>query len=207
MTRSSARPVSSNAPRPQAITRRLLVADEERRVGGRVVVVEQLEEEAEAALRAACGRLAETRVAIRGSGARAAARADEVGGPSAPARRVGVARSALRRRQSDAVDPEARDQRRLACARRLEAQVLVGARRRGAPARRALDQPALQQVGLVDVLDRVGLLADADRERREADGPAARTPCRARRGCRGRAGRARARRPPAARARRPRPAR
>ena len=45
--------------------------------------------------------------------------------------------------------------------------------RRGATARRALEEAALEQVGLVDVLDGVLLLADGDGERREADGPAA----------------------------------
>ena len=51
--------------------------------------------------------------------------------------------------------------------------MLEGARGRGAPARRALDQSALEQVGLVDVLDRVLLLPDRDRERRQADRAAA----------------------------------
>ena len=37
------------------------------------------------------------------------------------------------------------------------------------PARRALEEAELEQVRLVDVLDRVGLLAERDRERREAD--------------------------------------
>ncbi len=44
-------------------------------------------------------------------------------------------------------------------------------RGRGPAASGALDQPLLQQVGLVHVLDRVLLLADRDRERREPDGP------------------------------------
>src|SRR5438552_13148852 len=35
-----------------------------------------------------------------------------------------------------------------------------------------LQEPQLQQVGLVDVLDGLGLLADARRERRQADRPA-----------------------------------
>ena len=51
----------------------------------------------------------------------------------------------------------------------LEPEVRVGGRRRGAPARRALEHAQLEQVGLVDVLDRVLLLADGDRERREPD--------------------------------------
>ena len=37
------------------------------------------------------------------------------------------------------------------------------------PTRRALDEPELEQVRLVDVLDRLGLLAQRDRERREPD--------------------------------------
>ena len=44
-------------------------------------------------------------------------------------------------------------------------------RGRAAAARRALDEAALEQVGLVDVLDGVGLLVDGDGERREPDGP------------------------------------
>src|SRR5262245_51783974 len=56
---------------------------------------------------------------------------------------------------------------------RLEAEVAEGVRRRHAPARRALQEPALEQVGLVDVLDRVLLLLHGDRERREPDRAAA----------------------------------
>ena len=41
------------------------------------------------------------------------------------------------------------------------------------PARRALEEAELEQVRLVDVLDRVGLLAERDGERREADRAAA----------------------------------
>src|ERR1700749_2068513 len=63
----------------------------------------------------------------------------------------------------------ASEQRRAARARfgALQAEVREGRGGRRAPAPRALDQPFLQQVGLVDVLDRVLLLADGDRERRE----------------------------------------
>src|SRR4051812_23962022 len=57
----------------------LLVADEERRVGGRVVVVEQLEDEAEAALRAAARAVAEAGRALAGDAAVTAVGADEVG--------------------------------------------------------------------------------------------------------------------------------
>src|SRR3712207_2423305 len=42
-----------------------------------------------------------------------------------------------------------------------------------APARRALEEAALEQVGLVDVLDRVRLLAHRDREGRQPDRAAA----------------------------------
>ena len=72
--------------------------------------------------------------------------------------------------------------------------MLARARRGGAPARRALEEPALQQVGLVDVLDRVGLLADRDRERGQARPGRRRTACRRRRAGRGRGGPGRARR-------------
>ena len=41
------------------------------------------------------------------------------------------------------------------------------------PARGPLEEPELQEVRLVDILDRVGLLAERDRERREPDGTAA----------------------------------
>ena len=64
MTCSSPRPVSSNEPRPQAMIAAVLVGHEERGVRRRVVVVEQLEEEAEAAVRAALGLAAEARVAL-----------------------------------------------------------------------------------------------------------------------------------------------
>src|SRR5262249_21374557 len=57
--------------------------------------------------------------------------------------------------------------------RRFEAEVGEGMRCRDAAAGRALEEAALQQVGLVDVLDRVLLLADGDRQGRQADGAAA----------------------------------
>ena len=56
---------------------------------------------------------------------------------------------------------------------RLEPEVAEGALGGAAAARRPLEQAALEQVGLVDVLDRVRLLADRDGERREPDGAAA----------------------------------
>ena len=62
-----------------------------------------------------------------------------------------------------------------------------GVRRRAAAARRALEEAALEQVGLVDVLDRVRLLADGDGERRETDRAAAEASRRSSRGSRGRA--------------------
>src|SRR5689334_12652370 len=52
--------------------------------------------------------------------------------------------------------------------RALYAQVLESRRGGHAPAGSALDEPALEQVGLVDVLDRVGLLGHRDRERGQA---------------------------------------
>src|SRR4051794_9495905 len=55
----------------------------------------------------------------------------------------------------------------------LEAQVGEGVGRRDAAAGGSLEQAALEEVGLVDVLDRVLLLPHRDRERREADGSAA----------------------------------
>jgi hypothetical protein len=55
----------------------LLVGREERRVGRRVVVVEQLEQEAEAAVRAAAGLAAEPGVALGLGRAAGALRADE----------------------------------------------------------------------------------------------------------------------------------
>ena len=54
-------------------------------------------------------------------------------------------------------------------ARTLDAHVLERGRGGDPPARGALDEPLLEQVGLVDVLDRVGLLADRDRQRGQAD--------------------------------------
>ena len=49
----------------------------------------------------------------------------------------------------------------------------VGVRGRAAAPRRALDEAALQQVGLVDVLERVLLLLHRDRERGQPDRAAA----------------------------------
>src|SRR4051794_15478160 len=57
--------------------------------------------------------------------------------------------------------------------RGLEAHVGEGVRGGDAAAGGALEQAALEQVGLVDILDRVLLLADRDGERGEADGAAA----------------------------------
>ena len=54
-------------------------------------------------------------------------------------------------------------------------EVLEAALGEHAAARRALDQALLQQVGLVDVLDRVLLLVDRDGQGREPDRAAART--------------------------------
>ena len=76
--------------------------------------------------------------------------------------------------------------------RRLEPEVAKGVHRRAAAPRRALEEAALEQVGLVDVLDRVGLLLHGDRERGEADRAAGEALADDRRGSRGRCGRARA---------------
>jgi hypothetical protein len=54
-----------------------LVADEERGIGSRVVVVEQFEQEAEAAFAAAARLVAEALLAVRRTRALAAVRADE----------------------------------------------------------------------------------------------------------------------------------
>ena len=62
--------------------------------------------------------------------------------------------------------------RRASPRRRRRADVRAAELRDRAPARRALDEAELQQVRLVDVLDRVRLLAERRGERREADRPA-----------------------------------
>ena len=67
-------------------------------------------------------------------------------------------------------------------------------------ARGALQEAELEQVGLVDVLDRLGLLAERDRERRETDRARRRTSPRPPRAARGRTARAPTRRSRAARA-------
>src|SRR4051812_5790912 len=56
---------------------------------------------------------------------------------------------------------------------RLEPEVAVGPFGRAAAPGRPLEQATLEQVGLVDVLDRVRLLGDGDGERGEADRAAA----------------------------------
>src|SRR3989441_2098810 len=69
--------------------------------------------------------------------------------------------------------------RRVPRPRALEERLLVGRGadvraaepRHHAPPRGALDEPELEQVGLVDVLDRVRLLTERDGERREPDRP------------------------------------
>src|SRR5215213_10148694 len=63
--------------------------------------------------------------------------------------------------------------------RRLETE--MGPRPRGGAAspRGALEQSPLQEIGLVDVLDRVRLLPHRDGQRGEADGPAAEVPAQA----------------------------
>ena len=51
--------------------------------------------------------------------------------------------------------------------------MLVRGRCRHPAPRRAHEQPALDEKGLVDVLDRLGLLTNPDRKCRQSDGPAA----------------------------------
>ncbi len=121
--------------------------------------------------------------AIGCGGAVPAVGADEVMGHESPRRKGRGSAACMRRRtggrdgQNNADSPGA-----------LEPQMLVGAGGRCAASRRAPQQPALQQVGLVDVLDRVGLLADRDGECRQARRGRRRRSCRARRECRGPAG-------------------
>src|SRR6185295_3625447 len=62
-----------------------------------------------------------------------------------------------------------RSEKRPNALRRRQAQVLIRAGGGDAAAGGALDQPPLQEVGLVDVLDRVLLLADGDRQSGKAD--------------------------------------
>ena len=84
--------------------------------------------------------------------------------------------------------------------RRGQPQVGVPGRRDDPAARRPLEQAQLEQVRLVDVLERVGLLADRDGQRREAD-RAAREPLGDRRaGSPGRSARGRRGRPRTGRA-------
>src|SRR3954468_23074551 len=57
--------------------------------------------------------------------------------------------------------------------RRLEAEMSERVRRRDAAARSPLEEPPLEQVGLVDVLDRVLLPPHGHGQRRQADRTAA----------------------------------
>ncbi len=152
---------------PAADHAALAVADEERGVRRRVVVVEQLEEEREAALRAAAfgSRVKPTLRSTLGR-AVAAVGADE---------RVGHGPATAYARRAWRWPHCTRDQNSAGPAGVGGSQAQVGERRGGRhpPARRALDQAQLEQIGLVDVLDRVLLLADRDRERREPDRAAA----------------------------------
>ena len=79
--------------------------------------------------------------------------------------------------------------------RRREAEVRPGRRRGHAAAGRAHQQALLDEERLVDVLDRLGLLADADGERRQPDRAAAELAAQGGRGWPGRPCRGRARRP------------
>ena len=159
---------------------RLLVADEEGGVGRRVVVVEQLEDEAEAALRAALGARAEAGRAVGAQLPVPAVRADEK--RHSPDRLCSRTGSALPREPH----PE----------------VLVGPLGEDAAARSPLQQALLEQVGLQHVLDRVLLLADRHRQRREADRPAGELGRDRVAAGRGRCGRGRRRRPRASPGRR-----
>ena len=164
MTFSSERPVSSREPRPQPMIRPFSSQTKKAAFGRRVVVVQQLEQEAETALRATLGHVAETGGPLSLGRPVAAVRADEQMGHYESVR---VAR-ALKARYGPFGLEEA-----LAVGRRLEAEMGEGVRRRHPPARRALDEAALQQVRLVDVLDRVLLLVHGHRERRQTDRAAA----------------------------------
>ena len=82
-----------------------------------------------------------------------------------------LTRAALRREMPD-LDPGIVGAGRARCARRI-----VGARRRDAAARRALEESELNQERLVDVLDGVGLLAGRRRQAARAR-PARRRTCR-----------------------------
>src|SRR5262245_14016156 len=61
-------------------------------------------------------------------------------------------------------------------ARRLQPEVLVGPPRRCPPPWRPLQQPLLQQIRLIDVLEGVGLLVDRDGQRRQPDRAAGELP-------------------------------
>ena len=138
---------------------RLLVADEEGRVGRRVVVVEQLEEEAEAALGAP----------LRARAEKPAVRSPESSRfPQFGQMKNGTQRSlAMGRRPVRGPMPQKRRSR--APLGHRQPEVLEAALGHHAAARGALDQALLQQIRLVDVLDRVLLLVDRGRQRREPD--------------------------------------
>src|SRR5690606_4302530 len=57
--------------------------------------------------------------------------------------------------------------------RRRQAEVLESLRRQHPPARRALDEALLDEIGLDDLFDRVARLAQPRRDRLDADRPAA----------------------------------
>ena len=66
-----------------------------------------------------------------------------------------------------------RSKSQLLCIVILQMEVVVGKLRNTTPAGRACQEADLHQIGLVDVLQRDGLLADGRRERLQADGAAA----------------------------------
>src|SRR5204862_7053640 len=134
----------------------LLVADEERRLGRRVVVVEELEDEPEAALRAPLRAPGKARRPLAAQLPVPAIRADEEGHAERVVNPVAVLRQARRgRREGSAYSEEAR--------RSIgdrKAKVLEAALGHHPAPGGALDQALLEQVRLIDVLDRVLLLVD-----------------------------------------------
>src|ERR1022692_2360312 len=141
----------------------LAVGHEERRVRRRVVVVEQLEEKREAAVRAAPIFTAKRLIAVRCERAVAAVGADEW---VRHRRETAYMRSIGERSAAGARNSEQRRRH----GRWRDVEVRVRVRGRGPPARRPLEHPQLQQVGLIDILDRVALLAHRDGQRRQPHG-------------------------------------
>src|SRR5581483_11498060 len=106
---------------------------------------------------AAAGLSPETGVPVGGHRAVAAVGADEVVLAAHPRGRIATPNEELQKCRRS---------------RRLEPEMAEGAAGRDAPARGALEQPALEQIGLIDILDRVLLLPHGHGQRRESHGPA-----------------------------------